>query len=145
MRLLFLHIDMWTGCSVCFRLQFKLRPALQVLTLGPKLKRQSLFRVFLQLVVQRRIARMQAKPCTSRPAHLNTAQLPLNKASYRAKPKVNEAGNYTFLAVNYGKGEGKEKILSLRERKRKGEHTCTHAGGGGQGEAGAEKEGEKES
>ena len=37
----------------------------------------------------------------------------LDKASYVAKPKVREPGNYTAPAVNFGKGEGKERRLNI--------------------------------
>lgn len=62
-------------------------------------------------MVQNRIARMHVKPSTSILAHLKPAQLPLNKASYMATTKINEAGNYTFPAVKYGKSEGKENFF----------------------------------
>ena len=47
------------------------------------------------------------KPGKSIQAHLNSAHLPLDKATYTAQLKANKAENYTAPTVNCGKGEGK--------------------------------------
>lgn len=97
--------------------------------------KQTLLRLFLFSVVQIRAARLQGKPGKSVEAPLKPTCLPLIKANYMTKPKINQQWNMLFPTINHSKNKRNERILSKycntlnsQKWKLKDLHTTYHKG-----------------